>query len=91
MAVLFLTGIASAATEQVLIRRGQFQPSEITINKGDTVTWMHPGPTSHTVKFADSESPVLMNGGTYSKTFDQTGTFNYECGIPLVYEGNGHR
>lgn len=87
MVALFLTGTANAATEQVLIRHFQFQPAEITINKGDTVTWMHPGPVSHTVKFADSESPILKNGGMYSKKFDQAGTFNYECGIHPYMKG----
>jgi plastocyanin len=87
IALLLLTGTATAAMEQVLIRHFQFQPSVITINKGDTVTWMHPGPVGHTVKFTDSESQILTNGGTYSKTFNQKGTFNYECGIHPSMKG----
>jgi plastocyanin len=87
-AVLTLsTGIATADTAHVLIRHFQFQPDTVTIKKGDTVTWTHPGTVAHTVKFADSESPVLTNGASYSKTFNQTGTFHYECGIHPQMKG----
>jgi plastocyanin len=81
LAILLSTGLATANTAQVLIKDFKFQPDQIAIQRGDTVTWTHPGPASHTVKFADSESPVLMNGGSYSKTFNQAGTFPYICGI----------
>lgn len=87
MVVVFLTGIASAATEDVLIKDFKFQPASITIKKGDTVTWTHPGPASHTVKFDDSESPILKNGAQYSKTFNSAGTFNYECGVHPYMKG----
>lgn len=81
------TGVATAGTAQVLIKDFKFQPESITIQKGDTVTWTHPGTASHTVKFADSESQVLKNGGTYSKTFNQAGTFDYSCGIHPYMKG----
>jgi plastocyanin len=81
VAVVLFAGIASANTAQVLIKDFKFQPDQITIQRGDTITWTHPGPASHTVKFADTESPILKDGGTYSKTFDQAGTFSYICGI----------
>lgn len=81
------TGVATAGTAQVLIKDFKFQPESITIQKGDTITWTHPGTASHTVKFADSESQVLKNGGTYSKTFNQAGTFDYSCGIHPYMKG----
>ncbi len=88
MAVLVsITSIASADTAQVLIKNSKFQPAEITIKPGDTVTWTHPGPVGHTVKFADSESPILKNGASYSKTFDKPGTYPYECGIHPSMKG----
>jgi len=80
-------GVASANMAQVLIKDFQFRPDQITIQKGDTVTWTHPGPASHTVKFADSESGILKNGSTYSKTFNQAGTFDYACGIHPYMKG----
>jgi plastocyanin len=88
VAVALFASIASANTAQVLIKDFKFQPDQITIQKGDTITWTHPGPASHTVKFADSESPILKNGSTYSKTFSQTGTFPYSCGIHPYMHGD---
>jgi plastocyanin len=85
--LVFFTGIASADTVQVLIKDFKFQPPEITIKQGDTITWTHPGPASHTVKFADSESEILKNGASYSKTFNMPGTFPYECGIHPYMKG----
>lgn len=87
LAAILFAGLASASTTQVLIKDFKFQPQNITISKGDTVTWTHPGPASHTVKFSDSESPILKNGTSYSKTFDQTGTFPYECGVHPYMKG----
>jgi plastocyanin len=88
VAVVLSTGLATANTAQVLIKDFKFQPDQITIQKGDTITWTHPGPASHTVKFADSESPILKNGSTYSKTFNSIGTFPYSCGIHPYMHGN---
>lgn len=85
--IVSFTGVANAGTTQVLIKDFKFRPDQITIQKGDTVTWTHPGDASHTVKFADSESQILKNGGTYSKTFNQAGTFDYTCGIHPYMKG----
>lgn len=87
VAIALFSSLATANTAQVLIKDFKFQPDQITIQKGDTITWTHPGPASHTVKFADTESPILKNGSTYSKTFDQTGTFPYSCGIHPYMQG----
>lgn len=87
MAIILISGVASASTAQVLIKDFAFHPDKITIQKGDTVTWTHPGTASHTVKFSDSESPILKNGAQYSKTFNNAGTFNYECGIHPYMKG----
>lgn len=85
--IVFFTGAASASTAQVLIKDFKFRPDTITIQKGDTITWTHPGSASHTVKFSDSESPILKDGGTYSKTFNEAGTFDYSCGIHPYMKG----
>lgn len=79
--LVFFTGIASADTTQVSIKDFKFQPAQATIKKGDTVTWTNEDGTVHNVKFADGQSPGLQNGGTYSKKFDTTGSFDYSCGI----------
>jgi len=85
--IVFFSGAAQASPVQVLIKDFKFHPDTVTIQKGDTVTWTHPGSVSHTVKFAGSESPILKNGATYSKTFNEAGTFNYQCGIHPYMKG----
>jgi amicyanin len=87
MAVIFLTGISSASTVHVSISNFQFQPSEVTIHKGDTVTWTNMDSVAHDVKFKDSESPNLNKGASYSQTFDDTGTFGYICDIHPYMKG----
>ena len=61
-----------------------FNPSELTINKGDTVIWTNKDSASHTVS-SDSGSELgsgmLSNGQAYSHTFDSAGTFEYHCSV----------
>lgn len=89
LVVLVLSAcVVSAKEVPVQIKDMAFHPQNLTISKGDTVTWTHPGPIDHTVKFADSVSPILKNGSSYSKTFNQAGTFPYQCGIHPFMTGN---
>ena len=77
--IVFLSSPALAA--DVAIQNYQFQPSQVTIAKGDTVTWTNMDPVPHDVKFKDSESPNLQKGGQYAKSFDRPGTYDYICEI----------
>lgn len=86
-AIAFFIGVASASPAEVSIKDFQFSPAQITVQKGEKVIWTNTGQTSHTVKFADSESPILKSRETYSKTFDKAGTFNYSCGIHPYMKG----
>ncbi len=63
-----------------------------TITLGDTVTWQNTTSVSHTSTECDSvcgttpmgplwDSGVISPGGSYSRTFNQVGTFNYQCNI----------
>lgn len=59
-----------------------FNPQTITVNKGTNVTWTNKDSVAHTVKsLGNFESPVLQNGQSWSYTFNETGTFGYNCGI----------
>lgn len=79
--LVFFTGIASADTAQVSIKDYKFQPDPVTIKKGDTVTWTNMDQASHDVKSGGFESPDMKKGETFSKTFNETGTFDYICEI----------
>lgn len=74
-------------TYQVTIQGFAFNPSDLKINKGDTVVWTNKDSASHTV-VSDSgnelASGALATDQTYSHTFEQAGTFSYHCGIHLT-------
>ncbi len=57
-----------------------FSPSQLTVDAGTTVTWTWVGERTHDVVFAGgtSASPAQANG-TWSRTFDETGSYSYEC------------
>jgi plastocyanin len=60
-----------------------FDPADLTVAVGDTVTWTNTGSAPHTVKWQDEEpeSQQLESGATYERTFDSAGSFPYVCGI----------
>lgn len=68
----------------VAIRDFSFQPAEIRIKAGGTVTWVmceDPGQPAHT-STADQgawSSPSLNPGDVFSRAFAQAGTFAYHC------------
>jgi len=65
---------------EVEIEDFKFQPAEITVTQGSTITWTNKDDVGHTVKFTFEESRLLGKGDSYSYTFNQKGTFDYECG-----------
>jgi plastocyanin len=74
------------AAGAVTIKNMAFTPSQITVKKGSTVTWTNQDSIAHTVTddLADAGGPNSGNiqpGGTYSFTFDKTGSFQYHCTI----------
>jgi plastocyanin len=60
-----------------------FEPADLTVAAGTTVTWTNTGAATHTVKWSDGapESTGLTSGATYQRTFDTAGSFPYVCGI----------
>jgi plastocyanin/sugar lactone lactonase YvrE len=66
---------------EVAIEDSSFTDGTITVSVGTTVTWTHIGNRPHTVTADDGsfDSDMLENGGTFSVTFDQPGTYAYYC------------
>jgi len=60
-----------------------FDPADLTVAVGETVTWTNTGSATHTVKWQDGEpeSEQLESGSTYERTFESAGSFPYVCGI----------
>jgi LPXTG-motif cell wall-anchored protein len=71
----------AAASGSVTIADFNFAPATITVNQGDTVTWVNNGPTAHTATASDGsfDTGLLQKGQSGSHTFDQAGTFAYIC------------
>ncbi|MDQ3351347.1 MAG: cupredoxin domain-containing protein [Actinomycetota bacterium] len=66
-----------------------FDPAEIEVAAGATVTWTNEDSATHTVESDDDTlmSGDLDNGATYEMTFDEPGTYQYVCGIHPNMEG----
>ena len=63
----------------VTIANMEFQNGTVTIEEGTTVTWVwEDAPMEHNVVFDSFESP-LQAEGTFTHTFDETGSFEYHC------------
>ena len=77
-------GSAPAASgTAVTISSFAFNPAEITVKVGDTVTWTNQDSVGHTVVADDNSftSQSLPQGGTYSFKFTKAGTFAYHCSV----------
>jgi len=81
-------------SNQISIKNFSFNPSELTINKGETVTWINNESTPHDIKgsaIQDSknsfQSAILNKGQDYSFTFSDSGTYDYICGIHPAMKG----
>lgn len=72
---------ARGATHSVESGDGFFNPANLTITVGDTVTWTNADDSPHTAT-ADGgtfDSGTLDSGATFSHTFTSVGTFTYVC------------
>lgn len=74
------------ASGTVNIKDMMFTPSQISVQKGATVTWTNNDSVAHTViddlsNVGGPSSGEIQPGSTYSFTFDKTGSFQYHCSI----------
>lgn len=72
---------AGAQDVAVSIVNFAYDPSPLTVNVGDTVTWTNNDGTAHTVTSSDGsiQSGTLQSGQSFSYTFTTAGTFDYHC------------
>jgi plastocyanin len=66
-----------------------FDPSNVTVPVGTTVTWTNLDSASHTVTsdIGVFESGTLGPNATFSYTFNSRGTFNYFCSLHPSMKG----
>ena len=70
-----------ASSAAVEISGFAFSPSDVAVAKGATVTWTNKDSMGHTVTSGSFDSGTIQNGGSYSFTFTQAGTYDYHCSI----------
>lgn len=63
----------------VTIQNFKFKPAEITIQKGETITWINEDSITHTVTGTVFNSGPLGKGKSFKHIFNETGTFEYSC------------
>lgn len=76
---------AQASAESVTMSGYAFQPAQITIHVGDSVTWTNRDQAPHDASATSGpvmfHSPTLSTGQSWTYTFSQPGTYSYYCSI----------
>ena len=72
-------GQATLGKNTVIIEDAAFQPDELTINKGEAITWINQDSMDHTVTGESFDSGILDKDAEYRFTFSEAGTFDYTC------------
>lgn len=82
------TPVANAV--QVRIANLAFDPSSLTVEAGATVTWTNDDTVPHTVTALDGafDSGIFDPGAFFSWTFDDPGSFAYQCQLHPTMEGS---
>jgi plastocyanin len=68
---------------RVSISQFKFQPAEVVVASGGTVTWVNDDVEEHTVTATDRSytSPGLDPAETFSHRFTVSGTYQYLCAL----------
>jgi plastocyanin len=79
------SGPAAAAT--VNLKPTTFDPSEVTVKAGETVSWKWGGGVQHDVE-GDGFKSKVQSKGQFTHTFDEAGTFDFHCNVhPTTMKG----
>lgn len=76
--------VAPVTGDHVTIQNFAFQPANLQVKVGTTVTWTNQDTAPHTVTFRDgslTSSGMLQKGGSYTYTFTKVGAFAYYCQV----------
>lgn len=82
---------AWAQTASVSVIDNDFDPAQLEVSSGTTITWTNNGDLPHTVT-ADNgsfESGNLDPGGTFEQTFSDPGEYSYYCEYHGASGGTG--
>jgi plastocyanin len=81
--LLFLGGVQAHAEDvNVMIDNFTFEPQQLTVKVGTTVTWKNRDDIPHTVVSAGKfRSKTLDTDDSFSFTFTATGDYKYFCSL----------
>lgn len=73
----------SSSDNEVVMRQTSFDPVEIVVPVGSTVTWTNDDTISHTTTANDGtwDSDTMSPGDTFEYTFDTAGDYEFFCSI----------
>lgn len=77
-----------AGTHTVTIANYAFSPASISVPVGTTVKWVNASGRTHTVGFEETTSADIPPDGSYERSFDASGSFEYRCGIHPTMTGS---
>jgi plastocyanin len=97
-AVLAVAGAVAASAEgcggsptrshTVVLRNILFQPRQLVVLRGDTVTWIwRDGSIVHNVLSMSFRGSPTQTHGSFTQRFSRTGTFAYYCTIHFGMTG----
>jgi plastocyanin len=83
LTLAFAAAGGAAAAPRVEIHQFKFQPAQLTVPVGTTVTWMNDDEETHTVTASDRTytSTGLEHAETFSHRFTAPGTYIYFCAL----------
>lgn len=95
LALALTSGRASAQDHEVEIRDFAFQPATLTVQVGDTVTWINYDTVPHNASATDGTFQTEVVTGSadgvvsdsYTFTADEVGTHEYICNVHPDMEG----
>jgi plastocyanin len=76
------TGLGTPAANVAATTQLTFDPTTVTVKKGDVTQWKTTGSTAHNVTFDDQQSltsGTLQQGDTWQVQFTSAGTYTYHC------------
>ena len=83
------SGGGGGGAAEVGMQNIQFDPGDVTIKAGETVTWTNDEGVAHDVdktsgpgpQFSSGPEGGMMEGDTFEHTFNQPGTYEYVCRV----------
>lgn len=73
--------VREPSTVYVKIRGSAFDPLELNVVNGTTVTWMNEDSGQHVIRVDNVSSPLLNKRESWSYKFNERGTFEYSCSV----------